>query len=63
MTSPSRRRYAVVGTGSRSRMYLNALQSSHSDVGELVALCDPNPLRMEFYRRELDRTDVPTYAP
>ena len=63
MTSASRRRYAVVGAGSRSRMYLNALQSSHGDVGVLVALCDPNPVRMEFYRRELDLADVPTYAP
>ena len=44
-------------------MYLNALRSTHRDVGELVALCDPNPARMEFYRRELDLTDVPTYAP
>jgi len=44
-------------------MYLNALQSSHGDVGVLVELCDPNPVRMEFYRRELDLADVPTYAP
>jgi predicted dehydrogenase len=44
-------------------MYLSALHSTHSDVGELVALCDPNPLRMDFYRRELGLGDVPAYAP
>ena len=63
MSSQGRRRYALVGTGSRSRMYLTALQTTHADVGELVALCDPNPARMEYYRRELGLTDVPTYAP
>ena len=37
-------------------MYLTALQTTHADVGELVALCDPNPARMEYYRRELGLT-------
>ncbi|HET9646925.1 MAG TPA: Gfo/Idh/MocA family oxidoreductase [Microlunatus sp.] len=63
MSSVGRRRYALVGTGSRARMYLAALQGSHHDVGEVVALCDPNPVRMEFYRRQLELGDVPTYAP
>ena len=63
MPSQGRRRYAVIGTGSRSRMYLAALQSSHADVGELVALCDPNPARMDYYRRELSLDAIPTYAP
>lgn len=44
-------------------MYLAALQNSHADVGELVALCDSNPDRIEFYRRELSLGAVPTYAP
>ena len=63
MSVEVRRRYALVGTGSRSRMYLAALQGSHADAGELVALCDTNPARMEFYRRELSLGTVPTYAP
>ena len=48
-----RRRYAIVGTGSRARMYVGALTDTHADVGELVALCDPNPARMDYYRDEL----------
>jgi hypothetical protein len=43
-------------------MYLAALQTTHRDVGELVALCDTNPVRMEFYRRELE-LDIRTYGP
>ena len=62
-SSTRRRRYALVGTGSRSRMYLAALKTSHADVGELVALCDPNSARIDFYRRELDLGDVPAYTP
>lgn len=44
-------------------MYLAALQQTHAEVGELVALCDSNPDRIEFYRRELSLGAVPTYAP
>ena len=58
-----RRRYAIVGTGSRARMYVGALTKTHTDVGELVALCDPNPVRMAFYADTYGLTDVPTYAP
>jgi predicted dehydrogenase len=43
-------------------MYLAALQTTHRDVGELVALCDPNPVRMDYYRRELGLGDLPTYS-
>ena len=43
-----RRRYAIVGTGSRARMYVGALTDTHADVGQLVALCDPNPVRMDY---------------
>ena len=63
MSTSQRRRYALIGTGSRARMYLSALAKTHADVGELVALCDPNPARMDFHRRELGLGDVPTYAP
>src|SRR3954462_6932743 len=47
----TRRRYAIVGTGHRAQMYVDALLGSHADVGELVALCDPNPTRMAYYQR------------
>ena len=44
-------------------MYLAALQETHADVGELVALCDPNPARLGFYGRELELRALPTYGP
>ena len=58
-----RRRYAIVGTGSRARMYVGALTDTHADVGELVALCDPNPVRMDYYRDSYGIAAVPTYRP
>lgn len=41
------RRYAVVGTGARASMYIEALAGEYP--GEIVAWCDPNGVRMSFY--------------
>jgi predicted dehydrogenase len=41
-----RRRYALVGTGSRSSMYTTALATAYADRAELVGLCDVNRTRM-----------------
>jgi predicted dehydrogenase len=38
-----RRRYALVGTGSRAEMFLRALATDHADRAEVVALADPAP--------------------
>jgi len=43
------RRYAFVGTGSRSQMYLGAILGTHADVGHPVAFCDTNEIRMRFH--------------
>ncbi len=43
-----RRRYALVGAGSRSGMYISALLDTYKDTCELVALCDSNTTRMAF---------------
>lgn len=42
-----RRRYAIVGVGGRSGMYLDAIHKKHKDVAELVGICDLNPGRLE----------------
>jgi predicted dehydrogenase len=47
MVSP--RRYAVVGTGSRADMYVEAMLGEHSDVAVPVAWCDTNESRMAAY--------------
>jgi predicted dehydrogenase len=41
-----RKRFAHVGTGSRARMYMNALTGKFSEGNELVAVCDSNPGRL-----------------
>lgn len=50
--NPTRRRFALVGTGSRSRMFLDALSKTYQDQGELVGLCDRNEGRLEFTRKQ-----------
>ena len=42
----SRPRYAIVGTGARSYLYLRALTGDHAEDGELVGVCDLNPGRL-----------------
>ncbi|WP_341351838.1 Gfo/Idh/MocA family protein [Streptomonospora litoralis] len=67
-TSPSTsepRRFAVVGTGSRARMYTEALVSTHNDAARLVALCDTNSTRMAAHNaivQEHGHDPVPAYA-
>ncbi|MCU1406186.1 MAG: dehydrogenase [Glaciihabitans sp.] len=46
-------RYALIGTGSRAQMYLQAILGEHSDVAELVAWSDTNPGRLDYYEAEL----------
>jgi predicted dehydrogenase len=52
------KRYAVVGTGSRARLYINALAAG---AGELVALADVNHTRMAAHNATLAEP-VPAYA-
>ncbi len=60
-----KKRYALVGTGSRARMFIDALITTYRDVAELVALCDLSQVRMDWYNRRLqelaDLPPLPTY--
>ncbi len=62
-----RKRYAVVGLGSRSRMFTTALHKNYADRGELVAFCDLNQTRMDYYNQyyaeTLGAAPVATYKP
>ena len=60
-----RKRYAVVGTGGRSGMFIRAITSTYAESAELVGLCDLSQTRMDWYNEQLaeqvDYPPVPTY--
>lgn len=62
-----KKRYAIVGTGSRSSMYIKAICNTYPDRAELVGLCDSNQSRMNYYNNVFlkkscnNHPDVPTY--
>lgn len=62
-----RKRYAIVGTGGRSSMYSHALMGRFKEVGQLVALCDINPVRMAYYNKQFGEKfsakPLPQYTP
>ena len=65
MSEMARRRYALVGTGGRSRMFYNAIASRYHNTAELVALCDTNQVRMDYTNSVLNKehglSPLPTY--
>jgi predicted dehydrogenase len=66
VAAPQRMRYAIVGTGSRAAMYVNALATDYRDSAQIVAFCDTNPVRMAVHNRLLERCSAPpaaTYPP
>jgi len=54
----TRERYALIGTGHRSQMYLDAIVGPHADVAELVAWSDSNPGRLDHYEAVLAEQGV-----
>jgi predicted dehydrogenase len=59
-----RKRYAIVGTGARAGMYVEALLSRYREIAELVAFCDLSQIRMNWYNHKLQEVGlgtVPTY--
>lgn len=62
-----KKRYAIVGTGSRSQMYSHALLGDFAAYGALVALCDSNPARMDYanarFAEKFGTAPLPVYAP
>ncbi|MEV0788634.1 Gfo/Idh/MocA family oxidoreductase [Kribbella sp. NPDC050459] len=54
-------RYAVVGTGARAEMYVDALVGPYAGTTALVAWVEPNPARVRFYDEKI--SGVPNYSP
>ncbi|MCP2635943.1 Gfo/Idh/MocA family oxidoreductase [Microbacterium sp. HD4P20] len=62
----SHRRYALIGAGHRAQMYVDALIGPYADDAELVAICEPNPVRAQYYVDRITAAghDAPAvYAP
>ncbi|MEV0590970.1 Gfo/Idh/MocA family protein [Nonomuraea cavernae] len=55
-------RYAFVGLGHRAQMYVDALLGDWRDTGTIVAFCDTNQTRMDYYVERVGRP-VPCFAP
>lgn len=60
-----RKRYAIVGTGGRCRMFIDAICDRYKDTAELVGLCDLSPTRTAFWDRHVQEKHgldaVPTF--
>ncbi len=54
-----RRRYAIVGLGSRHQMYQDAIEKDYREHAELVALCDLNPGRVKVAQVRSGRNGAP----
>ncbi|MBL8131629.1 MAG: Gfo/Idh/MocA family oxidoreductase [Anaerolineae bacterium] len=64
-TSEPRKRYAIIGTGSRAGMFFQAICDTYRADSELVGLCDLSQTRMDWYNRQLSEghglRPIPTY--
>jgi len=59
-----KKRYVNVGTGSRSRMYQNAIYNTYKESSELVGFCDNNRGRLELAQANCKKAtgvDIPIY--
>lgn len=61
--TPRRKRYAIVGVGSRSGMYRNAILKTYAGHCEMVGFCDVNEGRLKLARDKARAAgaDVPVY--
>ncbi len=61
-----RKRYAVVGTGSRVVMFLDAIAGTYASTSQLVGLCDVSQTRMAWHNNRLaekfQQSPLPTYV-
>lgn len=61
----TQKRYALVGTGGRARMFVDAIAGPYHDSAQLVAFCDLSQTRMDWYNAALadryDYPELPTY--
>ncbi|MFA6930777.1 MAG: Gfo/Idh/MocA family oxidoreductase [Lentisphaeria bacterium] len=49
------KKYVLVGTGGRASMYIEALCKDFKEKGQLLAVCDTNQARMDFYNEQIQQ--------
>ena len=62
----NQRRYALIGAGHRAQMYVDAMIGPYADRAALVAICEPNPVRAQYYVDRVvaaGRTAPAVYSP
>ncbi len=63
--SETRKRYALVGTGGRAKMFIDAIVSEYAESAEMVALCDLSQTRMDWHNEQIaeqfDAAPIATY--
>ena len=47
----AKKKYVLIGTGGRARMFYDSLLRDYRDTTELLALCDLNQTRMNFTKQ------------
>jgi predicted dehydrogenase len=55
----ARRRYAIVGLGSRHELYQDGIEKTHAAYAQLVGVCDVNPGRVELARQRSAHNGAP----
>lgn len=63
---PGKKRYAIVGSGSRSTLFAEAILKTYRSTSTLAAICDNNPKRMEHQNKRYGESygvrPVPMYG-
>ncbi|MBI5931527.1 MAG: Gfo/Idh/MocA family oxidoreductase [Chloroflexi bacterium] len=49
------KRYAIVGTGGRAAMFIEAITQTYAETSCLVGICDLSPTRMNWYNKQLSQ--------
>ena len=64
--SDTRKRYALVGTGGRAQMFIDAIVSTYRENAVMVGLCDLSQTRMDWHNQqiaeEFDAAPIATYT-
>ncbi len=55
----TKKRYAIVGVGGRSRMYQNAIHKKYAEQAELVGICDTNEGRLRLSQEIAQKAGQP----